>query len=217
MEPSPEPPPLNPTPREPNPTDMAPPDIPLPMYRAACRPSFPEPDPIRAVTVDYLPNKEVFGSYVGKLREGLQTLVQGPLDYRLTNFMNSWGGSKQGVQQSDFDTAARLVTAVLDAGPSATEQSPSLLGAADWGTLTSACLAATARGFMRPLAEVPRKTYLALWEGLEDNPEHMLEEGENFEFHSLLQRLKATSQHLEIHINADEADGMRKWTATSRK
>ena len=45
----------------------------------------------------------------------------------------------------------------------------------------------------------------------------MLEEGENPEFHSLLQWLKATSQHLNIHINADESDGLCKWTSVVQK
>jgi hypothetical protein len=215
MEPSPEPAPSNPNPREITPSAL-PPDIPL--HINALRPTFPEPDPIRAGPRDYFPDKEQFGSYTGQLREGLQTLVQGPLDYRLTSFLNSWDDPGQSVQQRDADTAARLVTAVLDAGPRTTNQkNPTPLGAEDWGTLASACLAAIARGFTRPLAEVTRKAYAAYWEGVGDNPQHILDDGENPEFHSLLQRLKATTQHLDIHINADEAEGMCKWTTTVRK
>jgi hypothetical protein len=74
-------------------------------------------------------------------------------------------------------------------------------------------LSGIAHGFMRPLAEVTRKSYASFWEGVSDNPQCMLEEGEHPEFHSLLQRLKATTQHLDVHINADEADGMRRWTS----
>lgn len=102
---------------------------------------------------------------------------------------------------------------MLDAGPHAIYKSPTPPGADDWGTLASACLAAIARGFMRVLAETSRKVYTAYWEGLEDSPQ--LDEGENPEF--LLQRLKATTQHLDIHLNAEEADGLYKWTSTARK
>lgn len=215
MEPSPEPPPGNPNPRDTTPPSALPPDIPL--RTLTFRPAFPEPDPIRAVPEDYFPNQEQFGTYTGQLREGLQTLVQGPLDYRLTSSLNSWKDPGIGVQQRDADTAARIVTAVLDAGPNATNKNTTPLGGDDWGTLASACLAAIARGFTRPLAEVSRKSYAAYWEDMADNPQRMLEEGENPEFHSLLQRLKATTQHLDIHINADESDGMYKWTSTVRK
>ena len=45
----------------------------------------------------------------------------------------------------------------------------------------------------------------------------MLDEGKNPEFHLLLQRLKATSQHLDIHMNTDESDGLCKWTSVVRK
>jgi len=69
--------------------------------------------------------------------------------------------------------------------------------------LASACLAAIARGFTRPLAEITRKSYAAYWEGVADIPQRMLDDGENPEFHSLLQRLKATTQHLDIHIVTD--------------
>jgi hypothetical protein len=137
MEPSPEPPPPDPNPSEATPVSLfAPPDIPL--RRIAFRPTFPEPDPIRAVPGDYLPNKEQSESYAGQLREGLQTLVQGPLDYHLTSPLASWNGSDLGVQQKDFVTAARLVTAALDAGPHVINKNPTPLGAEDWGTLTSA-------------------------------------------------------------------------------
>ena len=83
--------------------------------------------------------------------------------------------------------------------------------------LASACLAAIARGFTRPLAEITRKSYAAYWEGVADIPQRMLDDGENPEFHSLLQRLKATTQHLDIHINTDEVDGLRAWTSMTRK
>jgi hypothetical protein len=46
--------------------------------------AYPDPDPIsRAVSVpvDYLSNRELLGTYVGQFQEGLQTLVQGPLDH----------------------------------------------------------------------------------------------------------------------------------------
>jgi hypothetical protein len=214
MEPSPEPPPPDPNPRESTPSAL-PADVPL--RRIALRPIFPEPDPIRAVPENYFPDKEQFHSYTRQLREGLQTLVQGPLDYRLTDPLDSWSGSDIGVQQREFDTATRLVIAVLDAGPRTINKSPTPLAAEEWGSLASACLAAIARGFTRPLAKMPRKTYFNFWEGIEDNPQRLLYEGENPEFHSILQRLKATSQHLDIHINADEADGMRKWTSTVQK
>ena len=113
--------------------------------------------------------------------------------------------------------ATRLVIAALDIGPHTSPSDPTPLEIEDWGILAAACLAAIARGFTRPLKEVTRKTYTAYWESLEDNSQRNLDEGENPEFHSLLQRLKATSQHLDIHINADEADGMQKWTRTVRK
>ncbi len=157
------------------------------------------------------------GLYVGKLRESLQTLVQGPLDYRLTSTMNTWKSSPSGIQQRDFDNAASLTIAALDAGTFQTSTSKPLLGSEDWGTLASACLAAIGRGFTRPLKEVSCKGYIEFWEGLDDNPQHKLDEGEEPEFHSLLQRLKATTQQLELHVNADEAEGMRKWATTARK
>jgi hypothetical protein len=131
--------------------------------------------------------------------------------------MSSWNGTDLGVQRGDFETATRLAIAALDAGPCMVNSTPTPLGAEDWGTLASACLAAIARGFTRPLAGTSRKGYTALWDSLGDIPQHILEEGENPEFHSLLQRLKATAQHLNIHINADEKDGLRKWTSTSQK
>jgi len=105
----------------------------------------------------------------------------------------------------------------LDIGPHTSPSNPTPLETEDWGTLTAACLVAIVRGFSRPLKEVTCKTYIAYWESLEDNSQHKLDEGENPEFHSLLQWLKATLQHLDIHINVDEADGMQKWTRTVRK
>ena len=132
----------------------------------------------------------------------------------MTNFLNTWSGSDIGVHQAEFDTATRLVIAALDAGPRANTANPSPLEAGDWGTLASSCLAAIARGFTRPLAEVSRKTYIAQWEQVEDNPQKIPEDGENPEFHSLFQRLKATVQHVDMHLNSDEADGMRRWTTT---
>lgn len=148
---------------------------------------------------------------------GLRTLVQGPLDYQLTNPLTSWNGSELGVQQGDFETAAHLVTAALDIGPHTFPSNLTPLKTEDWGILAAACLAAIVQGFTRPLKEVSRKAYTAYWESLEDNSQHKLNEGENPEFHSLLQQLKATSQHLDIHINADETDGMQKWTHTVQK
>jgi hypothetical protein len=62
--------------------------------------------------------------------------------------------------------------------------------------------------------EATRKSYTEFWESLEDNPLRPLDEGENPEFHSLLQRLKATVQHLDMHLNADKVDGLRKWTSS---
>ena len=219
MEPSPEPPPngnnsLPPKTSPPPPSESLP-DIPF--RRIALRPSFPEPDSIRATPADYLPKNEQLSSFAGELRTGLRTLVQGPLDYRLTNPLTSWNGSELRVQQGDFETAAHLVTAALDIGPHTSPSNPTPLETEDWGVLASACLAAIARGFTRPLKEASRKAYTAYWESLEDNSQRKLDEGENPEFHSLLQRLKATSQHLDIHINADETDGMQKWTRTVRK
>lgn len=216
MEPSPEPPPQNPNPNETTPISAdLPPDIPI--KRTTFRVTFPDPEPIRAVSKDYFPSREAMGSYTGQLKDDLQTLAQGPLDYRLATFLNSWKGTDLGVHQTDFENAAHLVLTALDAGPHSTSKLITPLGPEDWGTLASACLAATARGFTRPLTEATRKTYTAFWESLEDNPQRPLEEGENPEFHSLLQRLKATVQHLEMHINADEGDGLRKWTSTVRK
>ena len=218
MEPSPEPPFQDTSPNETTPISAdLPPDIPIRVI--AMRPYFPDPDPISAVPKDYFPVREELGKYMGQLKAGLQTLVQGPLDYRLVSFMNSWNNSNIGVEQTEFDTAARLVLAVLDAGPSCinTTQTKTPLGAEDWGTLASTCLAAIGRGFTRPLKEVSRKSYTNFWENIDDNPQRMLDEGENPEFHSLLQRLKATSQHLDIHMNADESDGLRKWTSVVRK
>ena len=218
MDPSPEPPPQD---NPPNETTHISAEFPptIPTYMIAMRPDFPEPDPIRAVPKDYLPDRVGLERYVGQLKMGLQTLVQGPLDYRLVSFMNSWDGQNVGIEQTGFDAAARLVVAVLDAGPRSIiqNQTKTPLGADDWGSLASACLAAIARGFTRPLKETTHKTYIASWESLDDNPQRILEEGENPEFHSLLQRLKATSQHLDIHINADESDGLRKWTSVVRK
>ena len=216
MEPSPEPPPPDPNQSEvPLCYPPLPPDIPI--SRNTFRPSFPEPDPITAVPENYLPDKEQLSTYAGQLRDGLETLVQGPLDYRLTSLPDSWNDTNLGIEQRNFVAVAQSVVAVLDAGPHTVEKNPTPLGAQDWGTLASACLAAIARGFTRPLKEVKRKAYMAYWESLEDNPQRKLDEGENPEFHSSLQRLKATVQHLDIHINADEADGMRKWTSTTRK
>src|SRR6267154_259461 len=214
MEPSPEPPPHNPTNEMSISADLSP-DI--PSQRIVLRPAFPNPDPIRAVAKDYFPSRKALETYVRQLKEGLQTLVQGPLDYRLASFMHSWNGSKLGVVQTEFETAASLVLATLDAGPYSTSMVTSPLATEEWGTLASACLAAIARGFSRPLTEASRKTYTALWESLEDVPQRKLEEDESPEFHSLFQRLKATTQHLNIHINADEPDGLRKWTSVTRK
>ena len=218
MEPSPEPPPQDTSPNETTPISAdLPPDIPIGVI--AMRPHFPDPDPISAVPKDYFPVREELVRYLGQLKNGLQNLVQGPLDYRLVSFMNSWDNSNIGVERTEFDTAARLVLAVLDAGPScpSAQQAKTPLGAEDWGTLASTYLAAIGRGFTRPLKEVSRTSYSEYWENIDDNPQRMLEEGENPEFHSLLQRLKATCQHLDIHINADESDGLRKWTSVVRK
>ncbi|KAN0105488.1 hypothetical protein V8E52_010982 [Russula decolorans] len=216
MEPSPEPPPPNPNPNETTPISAdLPPDT--PPKRTVFRVTFPDPDPIRAVPKDYFPSRESLGTYVGQLKEELQTLVQGPLDFRLASFLSSWKGSNLGVRETEFENAAHLTIAVLDAGPYPTSKITPPLEAEDWGTLASACLAAIARGFSRPLTEATRKTYTAFWEGIEDNPQRKLDDGENSAFHSLLQRLKATTQHLDMHINADETDGLRRWTSTSRK
>ena len=218
MDPSPEPPPQNINPNETPPISMdIPPDAPI--YMIAMRPCFPEPDPIRAAPKDYLPDREELGKYMGQLKAGLQTLVQGPLDYRLVSFMNSWNGQNIRIEQMEFDVAACLVTAVLDAGPciANSSQTSMPLEAEDWGTLASSCLAAIAHGFTRPLKEATRNVYIAEWENLEDNPQCKLDDSENTEFHSLLQWLKATTQHLDIHINADESDGLCRWTATVQK
>jgi hypothetical protein len=107
MEPSPEPPPLNPNPREL--THVGPPTelpIDIPFRRVTFRPCFPEPDPIGAVPENYFPSRKEFCSYTEQLREGLQTLVQGPLDYRLQSSLNSWNSSGLKVQQREFDDAA---------------------------------------------------------------------------------------------------------------
>ena len=117
----------------------------------------------------------------------------------------------------EADTAARLVISALDIGPDVTQMNSAPLGTEDWGTLASACLAAIARGFTRPLTEVSCRTYATYWANQRDNPQCKLDEGENPEFNSLLQRLKATTQHLDIHINVDEVDRMRQWTSTVRK
>ena len=212
-------PPADPLPPDPNPRNENFPGIPPdgPWRRITYRPTFPEPDPIRAGPANYLPSKEQTSAYSGQLRDGLQTLVEGPLDYRLTGYMNSWDESGLGVPRGDFDAAARLAITALDAGPRVSDTNMTPLGAEDWGVLASACLAAIARGFTRPLTEKSRKNYTAFWEEIEDIPQHIIEEGENPEFHSLLQRLKATNQHLDIHINADEKEGLRKWTLTARK
>ena len=132
----------------------------------------------------------------------------------MTHPLTLWNGAERGVQQGDFETATCLVIATLDIGPHTSPSDPTLLEIEDWGILAAACLVAIARGFTRPLKEVTCKTYTAYWESLEDNFQRNLDEGENPEFHSLLQQLKATSQHLDIHINTDEADGMQKWTRT---
>jgi hypothetical protein len=216
MDPPAEPPPPIPNPQEPTPVAL-PPDIPAVSYRYATRPFFSAPDPIRAVDAGYFPTNNIFLPYINQLQDGLQTLIQGPLDYRLTSFLNTWSGSDIGVHQNEFDTAAQLVTAALDTGPHANTENPSPLEAVAWGTLASCCLAAIARGFTRPLLKVSRKTYRAQWEQVADNPQKIVEEGENPEFHSLLQRLKATIQHVDIHLNADEKDGLYKWTTTVRK
>ena len=136
----------DPTPPDPNPRENFTPDINpvIPFRRIVLRPLFPEPDPVRAVPRDYFPDKEQLSTYAGQLREGLQTLVQGPLDYRLMDFLNSWNDSSIGVHQSEFDTAARLTIATLDAGPHTSNKNQTPLGAKDWGTLASACLAAIA-------------------------------------------------------------------------
>jgi hypothetical protein len=143
--------------------------------------------------------------------------VQGPLDYRLSSPLSSLNSLSLGVQHGDFDTAVNLVIAALDSGPRIPGDNAPLLGTEDWGSLATACLAAFACGFTRPLSEITRDKYAAYWEEQDNNPQCKLEEGENPEFHSLLQRLKATSQQLDIHINADEVDGLRQWTTTARK
>src|SRR6266436_3368043 len=216
MGPSAEPPPPPPPPNEKiQSSTVIPPDVPL---RSIVEyPFFAGPDLVKAGPEEYFPSKKEMGLYVGKLRESLQTLVQGPLDYRLTSTMNTWKSSPSGIQQRDFDNAASLTIAALDAGTFQTSTSKPLLGSEDWGTLASACLAAIGRGFTRPLKEVSHKGYTEFWESLEDNPQCKLDEGESDEFHSLLQRLKATVQQLDMHINADEADGIRKWASTTCK
>lgn len=84
MDPSPEPPPTgtNPLLSEANPPPSEPPPD-IPPRWIALSPSFPESEPIRAIPADYLPNNEQLSSFAGELRTGLQTLGQGPLDYRL--------------------------------------------------------------------------------------------------------------------------------------
>ncbi len=156
-------------------------------------------------------------SYVRKLRENLQTLVQGPLDYRLVSPMNTWKSTPSCILQNNFNNMARLIIAALDTGTFPTSTAKPLLGLEDWGMLAASCLAAIGRGFTRPLKEVSSTGYIEFWEGLEDNPQCKLDEGEEPEFHSLLQRLKATVQQLELHINADEADGMHKWAIMACK
>ena len=96
--------------------------------------------------------------------------------------------------------------------PTCKHRKPIPLEAVAWGTLALCCLAAIAWGFTRLQSEVSCKTYRAQWEQVADNPQEIIEEGENPEFHSLLQRLKATIQHVDIHLNADETDGLHKWT-----
>ena len=128
-------------------------------------------------------------------------MVKGPLEYRLMSQLNSWNGKDLGleVEQRKVDTAAELITAVLEAGPHVSNKILTPLGAEDWGTIAMACLAAIARGFMRPFKEANHKKYFSYFEEIEDNPQCPLEEGENPEFHSMLQRLKVTAQHLNIH------------------
>ena len=148
-------------------------------------------------------------------------MIKGPLEYRLPVLspLNSWNGKDMGleVEQREVNTAAELITAVLEAGPHVSSKTLTPLGAEDWGTIAAACLAAIARGFMRPLKEANHKKYFSFFEEIEDISQYPLDEGENPEFHSMLQRLKATAQHLCIQINADEADGMYQWTTMSRK
>jgi hypothetical protein len=131
--------------------------------------------------------------------------------------MNSWNGSDLGVQQTEFDTAARLVTAALDAGPHSTSKIVSPLrtaGSRKIGTLRL-CLP---RGHRAQIHEVSDGGYLQnlhyLLGNLGEKPQPKLDGGKNPEFHSLLQRFKAASQYLDIHINVDQVDGIRKWTAT---
>ena len=126
---------------------------------------------MRAVSRDYFPDKEQLSTYASQLQEGLQTLVQGPLDYRLTDFLNSWNDLSIGVHQSEFNTAARLTIATLDAGPHTSNKNHTPLGAKDWGNLASACLAAIVRGYTRPLTEVSCKAYATFWDGLDDHPQ----------------------------------------------
>ena len=208
-----------PPPPDPNKMTLTPTDIPpdVPLRRLAAYPFFPNPDPIEAVPENYFPNNEAMGKYISQLRQGLQSLVQGPLDYRLMSSLGSWSGTHLGVQKREFDYAANIIIATLDAGPYPTSTSKSVVGPEDWGTLASTLLAAIGRGFTRPLKEVSCKAYTELWESLEDNPQRKLDDGEEPEFHSLLQRLKATIQQLDMHINADEADGIRQWATTTRK
>ena len=172
MEPSPEPLFQDTSPNKTTPISAdLPPDIPI--WVIAMRPYFPDPDPISVVPKDYFPVREELGKYMGQLKAGLQTLVQGPLDYHLVSFMNSWNNLNIGVKQTEFNTAVRLVLAVLDAGPSCTNmtQTKTLLGAEDWGTLASTCLAAIGRGFTRPLKEVSQRSYTTFWENIDDNPQ----------------------------------------------
>lgn len=181
MDPSPEPPPLDPNPKADTPSEI-PPDV--PSHRAVYSPTFPKPDPIRAVPENYFPDKEQLSAYTGQLQNGLQMLVQGSLDYCLTGFLSTWKGTDLGVEQREFETAARLAITTLNPGPRVTTENSVPLRARDWGSLASACLAAIARGFTRPLVEKSRKAYTNFWESLDDIPQHILEEGENPDLHS---------------------------------
>ena len=155
-------------------------------------PYFSDPDPISAVSKDYFLTWKELGKYIKQLKAGLQTLVQGPLDYCLVSFINSWNNLNLRVEWTEFDLAVCLMLAVLNTGPSCTNtaQAKTSLDVEDWDTLAFACLIAIAYGFIRSLKEATWKSYIAFWESIDDNLQQMLKEDENPKFHSLLQWLR---------------------------
>lgn len=125
---------------------------------------------------------ELLGTYVGQLREGIQTLIQGPPVYRLASSMNNLS---LGVRRTEFGTAARLVVAALDAGPHLTCKFSTLFGngrppgaPSPWPALRPLLVGS----LHKTLVEATRGMFTAYWEGVEDNPHRKFNDRKSMRF-----------------------------------